>query len=78
MGLFGDSEEVNEQKFVDSNGQVNNNIIIQEAKDTHYQAIQTEKLVYATYVLIAMEVVKLAICLYNMWRRQMKKKYGNN
>lgn len=32
MGIFGSSEENVEQKIVDSNGQVNNNIVIQEAR----------------------------------------------
>lgn len=78
MGWFGSSEEVNEEKLVDTNGNVNNNIIIQEARDTHLQATLSEKLLFATYVLIALETVKLIICFYNMWRRQMKKRYHQN
>lgn len=78
MGWFSSSEETNEETLIDSSGHVNNNIIIQEAKDTHYQAVLSEKLVYGTYILIVLEVLKLAICLYNTWRRQMKKKYNKN
>lgn len=76
MGWFGSSEENNEEKMIDSSGHVNTNIIIQEAKDTHYQAILSEKLVYGTYILIALEVAKLTLCFYNTWKRQMKKKYA--
>lgn len=75
MGSQQSSEEFSEDKLVDSNGQVNNNIVIQEARDTHYQAIHGEKLVYAAYILISIEIIKLGICSYNMWRRQMKKRY---
>lgn len=78
MGWFDSSEEVVEEKMVDTNGNVNNNIIIQEAKDTHLQAALSEKLLFATYVLIAFEFVKLAICSYNTWKRQMKKRYNGN
>lgn len=76
MGAEQSSENI-EEKMIDSNGQVNNNIIIQEAKDTHYQAIISEKLLYGMYVLIVVEVLKLGIYSYNMWRRQMKKRYTN-
>lgn len=78
MGWFGSSEETNEENMVDSNGHVNNNIVIQEARDTHIQAALSEKLLFATYILIGLETAKLAICFYNMWRRQIKKKYNNN
>lgn len=72
MGWLLGDEQTNEAQLVDSTGHVNNNVIIQEAKDTHQQAILSEKLVYGTYILIALEIVKLAICSYNM-RRQVKK-----
>lgn len=78
MGWFGSSEETNEENLVDSNGHVNNNIVIQEARDTHFQAATSEKLLFATYVLVELETIKLLICFYSMWRRQMKKKYNNN
>lgn len=76
--LFGSSEENVEEKMVDTNGNVNNNIIIQEAKDTHLQAALSEKLLCATYALVIFEILKLGICSYNMWIRRMKKKYNNN
>lgn len=78
MGIFGDSEESVEIKTVDSNGQVNNNIIIQEAKDMHSQMMLSEKLVFGTYVLIGLEVVKISICLFSAFKRYMKKRYQRN
>lgn len=78
MGWFDSSEEIIEEKLVDCNGNVNNNIIIQEAKDTHLQATLSERLLTATYFLVALETAKWAICFYNMWRRQIKKKYNKN
>lgn len=78
MGIFGDSEESIETKTVDSNGQVNNNIIIQEAKDMHSQMMLSEKLVFGTHVLIGLEVVKILICLFSAFRRHMKKRYQND
>lgn len=78
MGFFGSSEESIESKTVDSNGQVNNNIIIQEAKDTHAQVIISEKLVTGTYILIGLEMIKITICLFSAFRRHIKKKYQGN
>lgn len=76
MGWFSSSEEVVEENVVDSNGHVNNNIVIQEAKDTHTQAALSERLLVATYILVGLEVAKLTICFFNMWKRQIKKKYN--
>lgn len=75
MGIFGSSEESIETKTVDSSGHVNNNIIIQEARDTHSQLVLSEKLLIGTYVLIGLEAVKIVICLFGAYKRHMKKKY---
>lgn len=75
MGWFSSSEENFEEKTVDSTGHVNNNIIIQEAKDTHEQVLINEKMMLATYLLVFAEVVKLCIYLYTQWRSNIKKKY---
>lgn len=75
MGIFGSSEETIETKTVDSNGQVNNNIIIQEARDTHSQMVLSEKLLTGTYILIGLEIVKIIICSISAYRRHIKKKY---
>lgn len=78
MGLFGSSEENIEQKVVDSNGQVNNNVIIQEARDTHSQLLLNERLLYATYIMVAFEVVKMGIYLFASYKKKMKKTLRQN
>lgn len=75
MGFFGSSEESVEQKTIDTNGNVNNNIIIQEARDTHHQMILNEKLLAATYFLCALEVIKFVVYLFLGYRRNIKKRY---
>lgn len=75
MGWFSSSEEPNEEAIIDSSAHVNTNIIIQEANDTHHQAVLSEKFIYGTYVLIGLEIVKLFICSYNVWKRHIKKRY---
>lgn len=42
MDIFRSSEEFIEKKTVDSMGHVNNNIVIQEARDTHNQKFISE------------------------------------
>lgn len=80
MGLFGSSEESVEQKTIDTNGngQVNNNIVIQEARDTHSQLLVNEKLLYATYALVVFELIKLSTYLFTTYRKKMKKAFQNN
>lgn len=78
MGWFSSDEQKIDETLVESTGHVNTNVIIQEANDTHTQALLSEKLLVATYVLVALETIKLGICCYNMWKRQIKKKYNNN
>lgn len=78
MGSWFSSEETKvEEKTIDSSGHVNNNIIIQEARDTHLQMINNEKLLVATYLLCLFEIIKLLIFIIGAFKRQLKKKYGN-
>lgn len=77
MGIFGSSEENNEMKTVDSTGQVNNNIVIQEAADTHHQMITSEKLLFATYLLVFFEIIKLIVFGFTAFKRKIKKNYQN-
>lgn len=78
MGWFGSSEEEIEMKTVDTNGNVNNNIIIQEAKDTHTQMVLNERLLWATYLLVGAEIIKLGIYLFHSFKKALKKKYTKN
>lgn len=76
MGGSSSSEETSESKMVDTSGNVNNNIIIQEAKDTHHQMLVAEKLLVATYLLVSAEGIKLLIFLFIQLKQTFKKKYS--
>lgn len=78
MGIFGSSEETNNQKAVDSNGQVNNNIIIQEAKDVHQQLLLSEKVMCVMLLMCGMEIIKFGMYLYAKFTRKMKKRYASS
>lgn len=75
MGWFGSEEEEVKTKTVDTTGNVNNNIIIQEARDTHHQMLIGEKLLIATYALVAAELIKLEVYIYHSFKKTIKKKY---
>lgn len=75
MGSSESSEVKVEEKIVDSNGQVNNNVIIQEAKDTHVQMLLNEKLLTATYILVLIELTKLCLYIFCGYKKHLKKKY---
>lgn len=76
MGLFSSSEERIEEKTVDTTGTVNNNIILQEARDTHDQMRLNEKMLFVMYTMCAVEVVKLAMYVYCNFKRKIKKQYA--
>lgn len=71
------SKEDTEVKTVDSNGNINNNIILQEARDTHTQMVIGETLLFATYLLVGFETLKLIIYMVQSFRKMLKKKYQN-
>lgn len=76
MGGSSSSEERDESKVIDTNGNVNNNVIIkQEAHDIHDQLLTNQKLLTATYLLIALELLKFFIYLYVNFKKNLKKKY---
>lgn len=77
MVFFGSSEERIEEKTVDTTGTVNNNIILQEARDTHDQMRLNEKMLFVMYTMCTVEVIKLAMYVYCNFRRKMKKRYAD-
>lgn len=76
MGIFGSSEENNEEKVIDSMGHVNNNIIIQEAHDTHEQMRINEKILIITYIMCGLQIFKVGIYLYCKFLKNVKKRYS--
>lgn len=78
MGGLVSSEENIDEKVVDSTGHVNNNIVIQEARDTHEQLRTNERMLNVTYIICAVAVLKLGLYLYCKFIRKLKKKYNRN
>lgn len=78
MGNFGSSEENLDQKVVDITGQVNNNIVIQEAKDTHEQVKINERMITTMYLMCIIEMIKLGVYIYHRFKKSLKKKYNQN
>lgn len=79
MGFFFGSEEQQiEEKAIDSTGHVNTNIIVQEARDTHHQMVISQQLLNTTYALVIIETIKLCLCLFNAYKKKIKKTYRNN
>lgn len=75
MGIFGSSEEKVEEKTIDSTGNVNNNIVIQESRDIHGMLKIDEKILYIMYIMCVVEIIKLGIYVYGSFRKTLKKKY---
>lgn len=75
---MGGSSSTEEEKLIESNGQVNNNIVIQEAKDIHEQLATNRDLLYATYFLIILEILKLAMYSFINFKKKLKKKYSKD
>lgn len=69
------SQEETEVKMVDTNGNVNNNIIIQqkEAKDVHTQMLISEKLYWANCILIMFEVWKVGVYIFHSVKKSWKR-----
>lgn len=75
---MGGSSSTEEHKDIDTSGNVNNNVIIQqEAHDIHDQLLTNNKLLIATYFLIALELIKFLMYIYVNFKRNLKKKYLN-
>lgn len=79
MGSWFSKEEIKiDEKVVDTNGAINNNIILREVNDTHSQMLINQDLLYATYFLCLIEAIKLAIYLFNAYKKHVKKQYSRN
>lgn len=76
MGIFGSSEESMEVKTVDSVGHVNNNIVIQEAKDVHDQLKTNENMLFAMYFMCSLELIKFGLFIFYKFKKNIKKRYN--
>lgn len=68
MGWFGDSNE--DTKTVDSNGEVNNNVVIQERVD-----VFSAEITWMLGLLCILKLLEFGSYLYINHKRSMKKKY---
>lgn len=75
---MGNGDSKQEAKTIDSNGQVNNNIVIQEAKDIHQQTEHFQQMLIIMYIRCFLEVIKICIYIYNCHLKKLKKRYQNN
>lgn len=67
---MGSSHSQVEKKTIESTGQVNNNVVIQETEDVYSMEI-----VILLSLLCALKILEISIFLYNKYKQQMKKKY---
>lgn len=70
---MGITESKEETKAVDSNGNVNNNIVIQDPVPVHNKDI-----IVVLYLICAIKIVELIIFLYKFHSNRLKKKYMKN
>lgn len=75
MGGSSSSEESNENRMVDSMGQVNNNVIVQAVHDTHATVQLNERMLQVAYTLVAIETIKLLLYLFCAYKKTLKKRY---
>lgn len=69
---MGSSDSKEETKTVDSNGNVNNNIVIQDPVPIHSKDISV-----VLYIICAIKIFELIIFLYKFHSKNLKKKYAN-
>lgn len=67
---MGSSQSQQETKTIESSGQVNNNVVIQETEDVY-----SMELVILLSLLCALKILEMGIFLYNKYKQQMKRKY---
>lgn len=68
---MGSGQSQQETKTIESSGQVNNNVVIQETEDVY-----SMELVILLSLLCALKILEIGIFLYNKYKQQMKKKYS--
>lgn len=73
MGGMSSKEYHIDEKVVDANGRINNNVII---RGTHTIMEVNERILIAMYFLCVMKVIELAIYGFNAYKKALKKRYG--
>lgn len=71
INIMGSTESKDETKTVDSTGEVNNNLVIQEST-TNKGGFQ---IVIPLYIICGIKILELFIFIYKFQQKKMKKKY---
>ncbi len=69
---MGSSDSKEELRTVDSNGNVNNNIVIQDPIQIHNQSISI-----VMYIIRGIKIVELALYVYKWHVKRMRRRYVN-
>lgn len=70
---MGGSESKEEIKTVDTNGNVNNNIVIQDPVSIHNQ-----ELMILMYIVCTIKIIEFTYVMYKEFLKKLKKRYVNN
>lgn len=70
--IMGGTESKDETKSVDSNGYVNNNVVIQDPISSNSGEIKI-----LLYVICIIKIIELLIFIYKFHRKNLKRKYTN-
>lgn len=62
------------QKTIDSSGEVNNNVVINEPDA---QSSQLFQLVVISWTICVIKIIEFLLFVYNRHQKQLKKKYNN-
>lgn len=63
------------QKTVESSGEVNNNVVINEPE---FQSSQLSQLLIISWIICAIKIMEFLLFVYKRHQKQIKKKYANN
>lgn len=62
------------QKTVESSGEVNNNVVINEPEHLNQQF----QILLVGWIICAIKIIEFALFIYKRHQKQLKKKYANN
>ena len=70
--IMGTTESKDETKTVDSNGNVNNNVVIQEQNSSN-----SFEMKILLYIVCIIKIIELLVFIYKFHRKNLKRKYTN-
>lgn len=79
MGWFGSAsneETKSESKSIDTNGAINNNLILRDEDQTYN--VYSQELIILIGILVVLRIIEFGYFMYSKFRGALKKKYSNN